>query len=153
MTQNLDIEWILAGVFVAFVQANISSGIITASQIVTWMDPMAVDEADRVIVTVPDGQSEDYMVANGQFNVEIGVKTQFAQATLQDQDVTKHRSRVIAVRSLLWTDTLIADLTAAAAGAMGFNFIQPQRSFKSQVMAQNLWSETGLRVDIFSTIT
>ncbi len=157
MTQNLDIEWILAGVFVTFLQANATLIGVDSTQIVTWMDPMAVDSADRIIVTVPDGQTEEYFggEGNGQFTVEIGVKTQWAQATLETSDVTNHRARVVAVRSLLWTDTLVADLTAAAAGVMGFNFIQPQRMLKSSVMdgSQNLWTETGFKADIFSTIT
>lgn len=153
MIQNLDPEWILPPILVALFQAGISASVIDPAQIVSWFDPMSVDEADRIVVIVPDGQSEDYAVGNAQMTVEVGVKTQWAQSTLTSADVARHRARVVAVRSLLWVDTLVADLTALAAGAMGFNFIQPQRQFKTEVNAQSLWSQVTIKAEIFSTIT
>ncbi len=155
MTHHIDIEWVLAAVIASYLSTNLDQSITVTCPVVTWYDPMSQDDASRIVVTVPDGETEDDIVGNGDFSVEVNVKSQWTQPTLAADQAT-HRNRVVAVRSLLWTDTLIADIGTAAAAldeSVGINMVYYKRRMRTEVMDQWLDTVTTLRFNIFSTET
>lgn len=146
-TAYLEPEFLLAGVVADYLRENVSQEIQSAAMIVDFTDPMSIDDANRIIVQVPSGSSDESHAGNGEFEVEIGIKSQWAQASI-NEDFAAHKARVREVRSWLWSATLAEDLNTAGGDVIGVDFVQPQRGFKSEVYDGWLFTDTTLKVHI-----
>lgn len=147
---HLDAEFIIADALADYLKSVASEGLQTASPIVTFYDPMSVEEMDRVVVQCPTGATDEDAAGNGEFNLVIGQRTRWTQANVA-YCVAVHRERLKEIRSLMAVDDLITLLDAAAEGAIGFNFVKYSRTLETKITdAGWIYSETGYTVYVYT---
>lgn len=113
-----------------------------ACGLVTFFDPMSIDEADRIVVECTDGETMSEAPANGIFQIEVGLKTQCAQKTLK-ADYQKHFDRLNALRDNLFSPTLAEDLLTHCPGTgIYIEFVQPRRSLSTKATT-DFWMYSG----------
>jgi hypothetical protein len=150
--QRYDIEWALAPAVAAYLGGKISPDIQSVSPVITFFDPMAVDEANRIIVEIP--QAKTMKEARGNFSgtCKVTVKSRWAKPTVKT-DFSAHFDRTNWTRDALMSPTLATDVqaaalvlaTAAGQGSTGFNFDfqQPEISFQTDVREGWIYSEAS----------
>jgi hypothetical protein len=157
-----DIENAAADVVVAYLRSVVDAAIQNVddkdgnpqSIIVTFYDPMSVDEANRIVVRCPDGETMKESMANGGLSVEVGIKSQWKQPTIE-ADFEAHFARVAEVRDKLFPVDLIERLNAAAAAAdppitgIGIDYVAQGRKLYTDVREGWLYSETGFQMNYF----
>jgi hypothetical protein len=125
------------------------------SLVVTWFDPMAVDENARIVCMATRGRTQVESPGNAQYEANVAVKTLWTQATM-DADFTEHDRRVNIVFDKLMSATLADDLDAAIADGFGIDFVQPVRDLDATIEGRDagfLMDAMTLRVHVFSTET
>lgn len=143
-----DIEVIVADMVAAYLQATLAAETQADCPVVSWHDPMSIDDANRVVVMVPQCVSAEENPGNYECTVEVGIKSQWSQPTVA-ADKESHFARVDAVRDALWTDTLVADL-AAQSTVVGVNFVSPRRNHTTKIVDGFFYSETALTIHIYT---
>lgn len=150
MSIRNDIELVLADTVTAYLQAVLSAETQAVCPVVSFHDPMSVDEADRIVVLVPQCVSEDYSLGNFECTMEIAVKTQWTQPNGSTNKAT-HFSRLDAVADALTTGSLIVDLQALSA-EVGINHVSNKRARSTKIYDNGfIVSEIGLTVHAFTT--
>lgn len=149
MSARYDIEGIVADTLSAYLSAQLGSGVTTTCPVVTFYDPMSVDEASRIVVLAPDAASREEAAGNFTVRVEIGIKSRWAQASA-GTDWTTHMSRVNLVRGVLWDADLAASLHTEANGLIGVNFVQPERKITTDVREGWYYTPTTLTLEVFA---
>jgi hypothetical protein len=149
-----DVEQAAASVIAAYLQGSVAPTTSGPSPIVTYFDPMSVDEANRIVIFVPSGETMLECAGDGTLAIEVGIKSRWLQPTV-NADFAAHWSRVKDVRDSLFPSDLATRLNNAAAAmnpAMtGFvvNFIKPVRAFHTRVMDGWLYSETSFQMTYY----
>lgn len=152
--QRYDIEWALAPVVASYLQGKLDPAIVAASPVITFFDPMAVDEASRIIVEIPQCQTMKELQGNFNGSCNVTVKSRWTKPTVA-ADFPAHYNRTNFTRDALMSAMLAADLNsaaavlAAAAGqpSVGFNldFVQPVFTFKTDVREGWIYSEASFK--------
>jgi len=156
--QRYDIEWALAPVVAAYLSGKISPQIQAVSPVITFFDPMAVDEANRIIVEIPNSETMKELTGNFSGVCNVTVKSRWAKPSVA-ADFKAHYDRVNWTRDSLMSPTLVADLNvsalslSAAAGqsSVGFtlDFVKPVLKFKTDVREGWIYSEATFDVTGF----
>ncbi len=120
----------------------------TICPIVTFYDPMSVDQADRVIITVPHG--ETYAEQGGNFKalVETYQKTLWTQKTLAD-DMAKHFARVNEVRDKYFAPNIIDLMSDLPVAGITVGFVNPRMQFNTKTLGERggwITSETAFEL-------
>ena len=149
MSTRLDIEGLVADTVCDYIKATLSAAIQATCPVVTFHDPMSIDDANRIIVMVPSGITPDYAPGNFSVSLEVGTKTQWSQMSMQT-DWTNHMAAVSAVRNILWDDGLEAALDTQAADAIGFNRAMPDRRIATEVREQWYYTPTVVNLEVFT---
>lgn len=157
-----DIENAAAAVVVAYLRSIVDPAVHLVkgrgdeyfSIIVAFYDPMSVDEANRIIVQCPNGETMPESMANGSMTVEVGIKSQWTQKTIV-ADFAAHFARVAEVRDKLFPSDLIERLNAAAAAAVppitgiGIDYVAQGRKLHTDVREDWIYTETGFTMNYF----
>lgn len=88
----------------AYIDAVLDDESCEGIPVVTFFDPMSLDDADRIIVVCEQGDTKIAGPSNVVCLVEVGVKTLKHESTLQ-ADIETHFHRVNAVRDLFCVAT------------------------------------------------
>jgi hypothetical protein len=148
---RFDVEIATAELVAAYLKGAVDEEVLPsdACPVVTFFDPMSVDEADRVVVMVPSADTSTESPGNFNANVECGIKTQWKQKTLA-ADFGKHFARVKEVRDKLFPSDLIDQLIAASPNGLGVDFVQPRRQFITRISEGWIYSETAFQINCFA---
>jgi len=65
--------------------------------VVTFIDPMSIDDANRIVVMSPDATTMVESPGNCEVTIEVGIKSQWAQPSMA-ADYAAHFQRVNVVR-------------------------------------------------------
>lgn len=119
--------------------------------LVTMFDPMAVDAGNRVAFICQSGQSMAESVGNFSFELEVGVRTDWTQPTVET-DLSNHFDRVNQVRDVFNQDTvtLCDEMTALAPSGFKINYIEQQRKFTTDVNEASYYSAITLAVRCYA---
>ncbi len=152
--QRYDIEWALPPIVAAYLTAELTlqfPKLADVSPVITIFDPMAIDEANRVIVEVPGGKTMKEQQGSFSGSCLVTVKSRWAQPSVA-ADMSAHFNRTNWTRDALMSPTIAADLnalaltmaTAAGKSSAGLNvdFVQPVIEFKLDVRSGWVYSET-----------
>lgn len=148
-----DVETALAQVFANYLQSTVEPAKLKDCPIVTFFDPMSVDDANRIIVFCPHCQSDPTTVGNFDARLEIGVKSQWTQENIKN-DFDAHFQRVNEVRDKIWPAGLMAALQDSAVAVEGLliEYVQPRRDMTTSIKKEGwLYSETGFQVRCMAT--
>lgn len=149
---KLNPEYQLAVAFKAYLEDALDAADFTTWPVVTWFDPMAIDAGNRVVCICQSARTHDTQTGNFSAEIEIGVRTEFAQPTVQT-DTETHFDRVAQVRDALGPAvTTLADSLATFCNA-GFtvSFVDSQRELTTEVNEDNFYSATKLSVECHAT--
>jgi hypothetical protein len=143
MSQRYDIEWALAPVVAVYLQGKISDAAQLISPVVTFFDPMAVDEANRFVIEVPSAMTLADSPGNFSGACQCTVKSRWTQKTLA-VDMAAHFDRSNQMRDALMSIALANDLNTVAGNNAGWkmDYIQPKREFKTVVAEGWVYSDT-----------
>lgn len=143
-----DFEIAMSGVVVDYLVDRLDATVTDKCPVVSFIDPMSIDEADRIIVLPPSGETIPESTGNFAGQVDVAVKTRWTQPTLADC-MARHFNRLRAVRDKLFAPDIIAALDALGDG-IGIDFVQPRKAFTTKVTTDNwIYSETNLTVNAF----
>ena len=144
MARRYDPELALAERFKAYLEATLSEALITASPVVTFFDPMAQDDAHRVVVLIHDCDTQTNSPQSYVATVEVTVKSQLAESSLK-KDLEAHFDRTNEVREALLRMTLVDGLNAGSVG-LGVDYVSPKRTLKTDMVSCWAYSEMRLSV-------
>jgi hypothetical protein len=142
--RRYDIEWALAPVVALYLQGKISAAAQLISPVVTFFDPMAVDEANRFVIEIPSAATMAESPGNFSGTCQCTVKSRWTQKTLA-ADMAAHFDRSNWMRDALMSIALVNDLNTAAGNNAGWrlDYIQPKREF-STVVAEG-WAYSDVK--------
>lgn len=137
MIMRYDIEVASAKMFADYLEELCSTDVgqimdAKACPIVTFFDPMSVDDADRLVVMCPDAVIDVNDRGCFAATIDIGIKTLWTQATIK-KNFDIHFQRVNDVRDKLMPNDIIDRLTPFFPTGMVVNFVQPRRNFKTHI--------------------
>ena len=115
---------------------------------VTFFDPMAQDEADRVVIFIHQVDAPADGAANFVATVEVTIKSRNTQPKMED-DVKRHFARVKLLRGALCDAGMLAALDGIDSG-LGVNYVNNGRQFRTDVAKGWIYSETRLEVKCFA---
>lgn len=141
-------EWALAEIFESYLDEVLDEELFSKSPVVTFFDPMAQDEAERVVVLVHDVETSADGVSNFAAVVEVTVKSQLKKPTLAE-DMAAHFERTKAVRDVLCATNLMTELDAVDDG-LGVDGVNKRRGMRTQLADGWIYSETKLTVKCFA---
>lgn len=150
--QRYDIEWASALIFTEYLKGIISSEIQTASPVITFFDPMAVDEADRIIVEIPNGKTMKESRGNFSAVCKVTVKSRWRKPSVST-DMAAHFDRVNWTRDALLNPALNDETTLAAIATtknilgVAIQFQRPEISFSTDVREGWIYSEASFTFD------
>ncbi len=111
---NLDLEWKLSPLLASYFRKQLAKTTTDTSPVIAFFDPMAIDEANRIVIESPKALVDRSSADNFSAAVKITVKSQLGQiGTLED--LKAHFQRVNEVRGKLFGDTFCADVSALSA--------------------------------------
>ena len=142
-----DIEWVLAGAVAAYLGDELSDQSLQASPVVTFFDPMAVAEENRLVVEVPRAVTDKCLKGIFDADVTVTVKSRWTQKTVQT-DFQNHYSRTNDCRDKLMADpeTMSAALSGYVNGVV-FDYVQPKVEFSTDVREGWIYSEAKLVIN------
>lgn len=156
---RLDIEVAAAELFAEFLKkyASTQPGQVTdalACPVVTFFDPMSVDDADRVVVMCPDAETDAAEPGHFTATVDVGIKTLWKQASIK-ADFLKHFARVKDVRDKLNAVGIIGLLTPLMPAGMALDFVNPKKRFKTHIAESSAakWIYSGAEFEIAGYFT
>ena len=144
-----DIETAAAEMFAGYLKAlcSVADGYVMDAKkcpIVTFFDPMSVDDADRLVVMCPDSDIDTADTGRFKATMDIGLKKMWTQPNI-DEDFSVHFQRVKDVRDKLMAKDIIARLDPFLPDGMVVDFVQPRRQFKTHIAesTQAKWIFSG----------
>jgi hypothetical protein len=154
-----DLEFAASELFSKYLQNLCSTAVgqimdSKACPIVTFYDPMSIDDADRLTVMSTSGDTDIY--DRGRFTalIDVGLKTLWTQATIQ-ADFKRHRERLNDVRDKLMPLDIITRLQPFLPDGMNVDFVQPKKQYETHVaestQAKWIYSCTKFEVNGFFT--
>lgn len=145
-----DFETQAAQVVADYLSTGLDPAITNISPVVTFFDPMSIDQSNRIVVMCPNGSTLAEQPGNAEMQVEVGVKSRWLQATIA-ADFAAHFTRLNAVRALLFRRDAEFQSQLKAPHGIGVNAILNKREFSTQVYKEGwIYSETTLRVEMFA---
>ncbi len=153
------IEFAVSDLFQAYLQALCSTqaGYVmdaTKCPIVSFYDPMSIDDADRLTVMCPHADTD--MVDRGRFaaTVEVGLKTLWKQPTIQN-DFSVHRQRLNDVRDKLMPLDILDRLTPYLPAGIALDFVQPVKNFDMHIAESTRanWIYSGTKFGVTGFFT
>ena len=149
--RRYDFEFPVAEVLAQFLDANIDESITENCPVVTFFDPMSIDDANRIIILINDGETMAESPANCEITAEVVVKSQWSQAEMT-ANFKAHQERVNVVRDRLLAPSLQADMNVALlTHGVYVDFLQPRRNYSSSVYQEGfITSSTRLRINCFA---
>ena len=144
--QRYDIEWVMAGIVVAYLTNKIDVALQEKSPVVTFFDPMAIEEDNRFVVEVPAAQTNQESPGNYEGSCKCTVKSRVTEAT-GAEDQKAHFNRTNWMRDVLMSSALLDDLNAlATAGEFVLDYIQPHRDFSTDATKEGwIYSDIAFR--------
>ncbi|MEI8289578.1 MAG: hypothetical protein WCH99_08890 [Verrucomicrobiota bacterium] len=149
-----DIEIASAQLFADYLNAlcSVADGYVMEAKkcpIVTFFDPMSVDDADRCTVMCPDADIDIADTGRFKATMDIGLKKLWAQPTIK-ADFDVHFQRVQDVRDKLMPIDIVTRLKPFLPDGMVIDFVQPRRQFKTHIAesTQAKWIYSGTMFDI-----
>lgn len=145
-----DVEIAVSDILTAYLKALASTkpGQIldpSACPIVTFYDPMSVDDADRVTVMVPNAETDAANPGNFSATVDIGLKTLWTQATLKNS-FKRHFARVNDIRDKIMPKDIVERMTPYFVAGAVINYVQPRRDFDTHIAQANVnWIYSGTK--------
>ena len=141
-----DIEIAISQIVADFLTSVLDGDLLAACPAVTFFDPMSVDEANRIVVQIPDGETGADDPGTGAVMVNLVVKSQWKQAGGKE-DMATHFDRVNKVRDQMMRADLKDQLNALAPSGVGIAFVQPKRSFHTTIRQGWTVSEDQIQVN------
>ena len=125
--------------------------------VVTFFDPMSIDEDSRLVIEVPNATTDTLDIASWQATYRFTLKSRWRQSTLEDNespgftngDWTNHLARTNEVRDKLLARNMVTLLNAQiAADGGGFSLwqVMPQRRFNTNVVDHYFVSTMDIEV-------
>lgn len=144
---NLGIELVLANGFTALFNATLDASRLADCPPVSFADPMAWDEAHRLITFCPTLTNAPEHPGSFLADVQIMVKSQWTQPDAST-DISAHFARVNDVRNLLLADDLTDRLSAVInPDDLGIDHVNKGIRFTTALMDGNwITSEAQLQV-------
>jgi hypothetical protein len=143
-----DSETAAAQMVADYLLAVLDPSTVAASPVVTFYDPMSIDEANRIVVMVPSVDTDPACPGNLSVTLECVVKSQWAQPTIST-DRDSHFEKVNDVRDKLMAADMPTRLAAYEPAGLGVSYVQPRRQFSTRIMEGWYVSESGLRIQCF----
>jgi hypothetical protein len=142
-----DIETAVAQCFADYLKSTVEAPILAICPVVTFFDPMSIDDAHRIIVHCDTAQSDPTSVGNFDCRVSVDVKSQWTQENIA-VDFQAHFRRVNEVRDKLWPAILLASLQALQSDGLLIEYPQPRRDLSTKIFKDSnfLLSETAFNV-------
>lgn len=134
-----------------YLAAVLDPSTVAASPVVTFYDPMSIDEANRIVVMVPSVDTDPASPGNLSITVEVVVKTQWTEPTVAN-DRAAHFERVNDVRDKLMAANMPTWLTVYEPAGLGLSYVQPRRRFSTRIMEGWFVSETSIQLQCFVTM-
>lgn len=125
-----DFEKAAAETVAAYLEAVLESTLQEAAPVVTFFDPMSLDDASRIVVICESGETKEAGPGNALVQVEVGVKTPWTQPTLST-DVSTHFERVNAVRDAFTVADPSAAVQAYSVSGIDLSHIDSVRRFET----------------------
>jgi hypothetical protein len=147
-----DIEYALAETFKDYLTAKLDAADFVFWPIVTLYDPMAIDDANRVVCIVTDAELSEKQDGNFTAEIEIGVKTFWTQPDVATE-LAAHFDRVNQVRDVLSQsqEQFLTDLAAVAPAGMTITFANRRKKLSTAVNEANYYSTSTFTVHGFTT--
>lgn len=143
MARRYDPEFATAERFEKYLKKTLSEALQQASPVVTFFDPMAQDDAHRVVVMPKDFDTQVNSPQNWTGAVEIVVKSQLHQGKKMRIDVAAHFDRANELREAVLRGDLREKLDTGSVG-LGFDFVSPE--MKLQTDAREGWIYSAITV-------
>jgi hypothetical protein len=140
----MSIEMEIADAVKTVLVAEVESSIQEVCPVVTFYDPMSIDEASRCIVQTPTVQTAQEWSGNFEARIELGIKSQWTQATLAE-DTATHAARVKAFRAVLLQSDF-GDLLGVAATTFSVWFVNPDAPMATDPRENWFYSELILTI-------
>lgn len=122
--------------------------------IVTFFDPMSVDDADRIVVRCPDAVTDPADMGRFSAEIEVGIKTLWTQVNIKKK-FSEHHQRVNDIRDKLMAPSIIALLATVTPAGVALDFVHPRKHFKTHVaestQAKWIYSETSFSINGYFT--
>lgn len=149
---RLNPEYQLAVAMKAYLEDALDAADFTDCPVVTWFDPMAIDDGHRVVCICQTARTHDNQTGNFSAEIEVGVRTEWAQPTVQ-ADTETHFDRVGQVRDALGPlpETLAAALASFCNAGFTVSYVDSQREYTTEVNEGNFYSSTKLSVECHAT--
>lgn len=145
MSAYADIETAISEAVKALLVANVAEAFQLDCPVVTFYDPMSIDEANRCVVQVPECHPVQEHAGNFEATVEVGIKAQWAQASVAE-DLASHNARCRAFRSVLLSNTLAEEIEAQAGGKFSVWFVDPEKQMRTEVRENWYYSPTIFKI-------
>jgi len=117
--------------------------------IVTFYDPMSVDDADRVTVMVPNAFTDSPDPGCFTATISIGLKTLWTQPNIKN-DFCKHFARLTDVRDKLMPNDLFNRIQPYIPPGISLNFIERRKQFETHIAESSAatWIYSGTTFSI-----
>lgn len=149
---RLNPEYQLAIAFKLYLEDALDAADFASWPVVTWFDPMAIDAGNRVVCLCQSARTHDTQTGNFSAEIEIGVRTDFAQPSVET-DAASHFDRVGQVRDALGPlpETIAAALASFCNAGFTVSYVDSQRELTTEVNEDNFYSATKLSVQCHAT--
>lgn len=145
-----DIEKAVVETVVAYASATLDQDFVAGIPVVAFYDPMAIDDADRIIVSCEIGETKQSGPSNAVVQVEVGVKTRLEQPDMADA-ISGHFVRVNAVRDIFNVSSLEDELHENAADGIAITNVEPVRRFGTTMSDGSAYSRLEMNVHCHTT--
>lgn len=143
-----DAEIVVSQAVVDYLRSIVDLDIQAVSPVVTFFDPMSVDEANRVVVFAPAGETNVEAAGHFGLEVECGLKSRWAQPSVAE-DFQGHFERVNEVRDKICPADLLDRINAQMPSGAALDFVNPGRTFTTAIRQGWIYSESRFRVSGF----
>lgn len=145
-----DFEFALTEAAVEYVRALLPDEIQANRPVIGWVDSMSWLAEDRITILSTEANGSAETIAEADCQLEIGVKTKLAQATLQS-DMERHRLAVDEVRGALAipADDILDGLNEHRPRGIRFSFVGNAREYSSDINDIVIYSSVRLSVKCF----
>lgn len=147
-----DPEYAVTELMRDFLKATLPEDIQATCPVVTFIDTIEVpEEAARFVVDVLISTNESHLPANFTANVELGVKSQWAQASIV-ADLALHQSRVSNLRTQFMQSDMLTLLQPYLPDGLALEYVQPRMQFTTRKFMEHWFeSSTGLTLQCYAT--
>lgn len=148
-----DFEIAGAQIVADYLSEVLDASITNICPVVTFFDPMSVQDAHRIVVMVPNGSTDSAQPGSAEMLVEVGVRSRYRQTIIQ-QDFADHFERLNAVRSALFVENLAAVLDIGSPAGIGICHATNKKDFQTNIYGEGwIYSQTSFRITLFAKHT